>query len=111
MKMVSAAGAGARTAMKMDVSGESMRGWKTIIGIILIQAAHQLDAIADMLRVLPGNEHLLMIQGVLTTILPILEKALELFGSGAFATGSLMVVLGVAAKAWKFVRGAVGFFL
>jgi hypothetical protein len=106
-KAMTAVRAGAGDALRLDVSGGSLQGWKTIVGLVLIQAAHQLDAFADMLKVLPGNDTLAFAQGFLQTSLPWLEKALGLLGGGAFSAGSIMVVLGILSKLGKFIKGAL----
>lgn len=95
-------------SMALDLSGETIQGWKTILGLILIQAAHQLDAFADMLKVLPSNNSLVFLHDTLAMILPYIEKALTLLSSGSFTGGSIMVVIGVLAKVFKFGRSVLG---
>ena len=93
-------------ALKPSFDNMSLEGWKTIIGVVLVTAAHAIDATADLMVLLPDNESLQAIHGILTQVVPYLEKALRYLSDGAFGSGALLTIIGIIGKIRKFT-GAI----
>lgn len=79
----------------------TLNGLKTVIGVLLIMASHNIDALKDIALMLPHVELVATIQGYLEMFVSLAEKALLLLGSGFMVTG-------LGHKIVKFVKGIFG---
>jgi hypothetical protein len=81
--------------------GNGLSGLKTLIGILMIIAAHSLGATEELILMLPEVSVLVQIQELLIQGIGYLQKALELLGGGFLGVG-------IVAKVVKFLAGLIG---
>jgi hypothetical protein len=88
-------------AFEIDPTPGNLSGLKTVIGVLLIAAAHSLDAVNDVALMLPGWESAEVAREGLATVVLYAERALELLGSG-------FIGFGLLDKVRKFFGGFFG---
>jgi hypothetical protein len=81
--------------------GDGLSGLKTLIGVLMILAAHSLGATQELIKLLPDVVVLAQIQEILIQLIAYLGKALNLLGGGFLGVG----ILG---KVVKFFAGLIG---
>ena len=79
----------------------TLSGLKTVIGVILIAAAHSIDALNDVALMLPDLAFIETARAVLEQLTYFGEQALEILGSGFLG-------FGLVDKARKFLKGIFG---
>lgn len=86
------------SAFEVDTKPGNLSGLKTAIGVLLIAAAHSIDALNDIALMLPDLEWIELARAYLESGVDILEQALEFLGSG-------FLTFGLFDKARKFLKG------
>lgn len=79
----------------------TLDGLKTVVGVILIAAAHSLDALNDVAMMMPDWAWVESGRVILEQVVYFGEKALELVGSGFLG-------FGLVDKVRKFLAGIFG---
>jgi hypothetical protein len=90
-----------KATVKAFQVGEGLSGLKTVIGVLLVAAAHALSATQEVINLLPDVTVLVQVQDMLLKAIPALQKGLELLGGGFLGVG-------VIGKLVKFVKGLLG---
>ena len=88
-------------AFEVDTNPGNISGLKTAIGVLLIAAAHSVDALNDIALLLPDYEVIEVVRLYLEEGIVYLERILEFLGSGFLS-------FGLIDKVRKFLKGIFG---
>lgn len=86
------------TVETFKVQSEGLSGLKTMIGVVLLLASHNLDAINDVALLLPDLSVIETLRHVLEQVILVAETILEALGSGFLG-------FGLIDKLKKFLKG------
>lgn len=89
------------SAFEVDPTPGNLSGLKTAIGVLLIAAAHSIDALNDVALMLPDLAFIETARHALELVTDYGQTALEFLGSGFLS-------IGLFDKARKFLKGIFG---